>query len=327
MADIKNIGICTGGGDCPGLNAVIRAAVKCSVLKYRWMALALTLSCLFAVAAFAHPGSGIVVDGQGQVYFIDTGAGVWKIDTHGTLARHPGPAFHWMAMDADNRFRNARMPSGPGWEIDVAGANPTLLLSSDYPVALGRDGNLYYPLPGPGSRLQVVRLTPAGQTSVLATLPAQASGQPLRWLNGLAAGPDGSFYYTENNAIRRISAQGRISTVVADITVAGCAQIPGTESERPLLRGLDIDQSGTIYVTASGCGSVLKVTPAGKVSTLVQLQSPWSPTGVVVFGSDLYVLEYLHTASDNRREWLPRIRKLSPGGKSAVIASVKRGPA
>jgi 6-phosphofructokinase 1 len=36
MGDIKKIGICTGGGDCPGLNAVIRAAVKCAVLKYKW---------------------------------------------------------------------------------------------------------------------------------------------------------------------------------------------------------------------------------------------------------------------------------------------------
>ncbi len=36
MSDIRAIGICTGGGDCPGLNAVIRAAVKTAVLKYKW---------------------------------------------------------------------------------------------------------------------------------------------------------------------------------------------------------------------------------------------------------------------------------------------------
>src|SRR5271170_8439610 len=36
MADIRCIGICTGGGDAPGLNAVIRAAVKSAILKYRW---------------------------------------------------------------------------------------------------------------------------------------------------------------------------------------------------------------------------------------------------------------------------------------------------
>jgi len=32
----RTIGICTGGGDAPGLNAVIRAAVKCAILKYQW---------------------------------------------------------------------------------------------------------------------------------------------------------------------------------------------------------------------------------------------------------------------------------------------------
>jgi 6-phosphofructokinase 1 len=36
MTDIRKIGICTGGGDCPGLNAVIRAAVKTAILKYRY---------------------------------------------------------------------------------------------------------------------------------------------------------------------------------------------------------------------------------------------------------------------------------------------------
>jgi ATP-dependent phosphofructokinase / diphosphate-dependent phosphofructokinase len=36
MSDIRRIGICTGGGDAPGLNAVIRAVVKSAILKYRW---------------------------------------------------------------------------------------------------------------------------------------------------------------------------------------------------------------------------------------------------------------------------------------------------
>jgi ATP-dependent phosphofructokinase / diphosphate-dependent phosphofructokinase len=36
MPNINCIGICTGGGDAPGLNAVIRAAVKAAILKYKW---------------------------------------------------------------------------------------------------------------------------------------------------------------------------------------------------------------------------------------------------------------------------------------------------
>jgi phosphofructokinase-like protein len=36
MPNTQCIGICTGGGDAPGLNAVIRAAVKSAILKYKW---------------------------------------------------------------------------------------------------------------------------------------------------------------------------------------------------------------------------------------------------------------------------------------------------
>lgn len=36
MSEIQCIAICTGGGDAPGLNAVIRAAVKAAILKYKW---------------------------------------------------------------------------------------------------------------------------------------------------------------------------------------------------------------------------------------------------------------------------------------------------
>ncbi|HEX4785886.1 MAG TPA: ATP-dependent 6-phosphofructokinase [Candidatus Sulfotelmatobacter sp.] len=36
MSDIRCIGIATGGGDAPGLNAVIRAAAKAAILKYKW---------------------------------------------------------------------------------------------------------------------------------------------------------------------------------------------------------------------------------------------------------------------------------------------------
>ena len=33
MSQIKKIGVLTGGGDCPGLNAVIRAVVKTAIEK------------------------------------------------------------------------------------------------------------------------------------------------------------------------------------------------------------------------------------------------------------------------------------------------------
>ena len=279
---------------------------------------ALTAAALFASPAEAHPGSGIVADGRGQIYFMDTGAGVWKIDAHGALTRLPGPRFHWMTIDPDNRFAKTPMPSGSGWEIARAGENPTLLVASDFPLAIGQDGNLLYPKSAGNNAVQILKMTPKGQTSVLARLT-------VPWVNGLAAGPDGSLYVTEDRAIRRIDKQGRVGTVVAGVTVAGCVSIPGSDSEDgPYLRGLDVDKDGTIFVAAAGCGSMLKITADGKVATMLQVQAPWSPTAVVRVGGDLYVLEYLHTATEDRRAWLPRIRKISPDGKSTIIATVDR---
>ena len=36
MAKINRIGIMTGGGDCPGLNAVIRAVAKRAMFEHGW---------------------------------------------------------------------------------------------------------------------------------------------------------------------------------------------------------------------------------------------------------------------------------------------------
>jgi len=38
----RTIGICTGGGDCPGLNAVIRAAVRAAKLEHGWRVIGVT---------------------------------------------------------------------------------------------------------------------------------------------------------------------------------------------------------------------------------------------------------------------------------------------
>src|SRR2546426_12733931 len=68
---------------------------------------ALALFGLATLAASAHPGSGIVVDAQGRVYFSEAGdidahlpGAVWQIDPQGKLTRlHEGGA-HYLTLDA-----------------------------------------------------------------------------------------------------------------------------------------------------------------------------------------------------------------------------------
>ena len=283
------------------------------------------LVAVFSISIMAHPGSGIVVDRRGEVYFLDTGSGVWKIDLQGKLTQLPGPRFHWLTLDADDCFSTAHLPAGAAGDITRVGTSPTLLVASDYPVAIGANGLLYYPSYTSGSGLQLMELTPANQTRMLINLSA-AGTRDLRWLNGLAAGSDGSLYYTEDDAIRRISARGEVSTVVAKPKIPTCVSIAG--SPRPMLRGLAADSNGTIYVAASGCGSLLKVSAGGQVTTVHQLQSPWTPTAVALSKDNIYVLEYLQTAAsmqpEDRSAWLPRVRKITANGRSTIIASIDR---
>ena len=144
----------------------------------------LILGLFFSITA--HPGSGIAVDRHGQIYFLDTGSGRWKIDTRGGLTHLSGVLSHWLAIDENSRFAGTRLPTGSLGEISKVGIRP--------------------------------------------------------------------------------------------------------------------------------------------ITTLVQTQSPWSPTAVALFGSDVYVLEFLHTVRDVRRDWLPRVRKITSDGSSTIIMSVDRMP-
>lgn len=284
---------------------------------------AVILVAVTATGVDAHPGSGIVVDRGGRVYFVDTGGGVWMAERSGKLARVGDPRFHWMAIDEGERPPGTPVPSIPGGEIRALGRNPTLLVSSDVPIAVGGDGALYFPEFRDG-RLRVVRLTRAGVRSELAVLPVAAKGPALRWINGLASGRDGALYYTEDRAVRRIDGQGVVATVAENVSVPGCASIPGMDGAGPSLRGLAVALDGTVLVAASGCGAVLAITPRGESRPVLRTTAPWSPTAVATSPSGIYVLEYLHTAAEDRQAWVPRVRKLLPDGRIVDVAAVQR---
>lgn len=277
----------------------------------------------FSTSVLSHPGSGIEIDRSGQIFFLDTGSGLWKLDTLGKLTHLSPLRYHWLALDANNQFTNTRLSSSSG-DISKAGTDPTTLLSSDYPIAIGQNGNFYY-APSSTSSLKLVRVVPSGETAEIATLPTNSSGERHQYLNGLANGPENSLYYTDHNTIRRISKEGRVSTVATVTPLANDPSIPGVE-QRPYLRDLDVDSNGVIYVADNGDARVLKITPDLEITTLVQTQSPWAPTAVAVFKDDVYVLEFSHTEGDDRTMWMPRIRKITPDGKSTIILTVDQLP-
>ena len=87
-------------------------------MKTSWIICRRTLPLIFVVCLLsthivAHPGSGIAVDRNGQVYFLDTGSGLWKIDPQGRLTHLSELKNHWLTLDANDGFAGGRLPIDP----------------------------------------------------------------------------------------------------------------------------------------------------------------------------------------------------------------------
>jgi hypothetical protein len=284
----------------------------------------LLVATLIVTVVRAHPGSGIVVDKNGQVYFTDTGKGVWKIDSSGKLEYIPGSRFHWMTIDPMGFFAGSPKSFGQYFErVTEQQSKPALIMCSDFPLVVGLDGNIYYAHTRHDAA-SIIRRTPDGKESVLAT------DKIFAFVNGIAVGPDSAIYITESsnpnaNTVRRISKSGKLS-IIATFTGKMRNHAP-LETTPAYCRGLCVDATGTIYVSATGNRSVLKITPDGKQSIILEEQDPWMPTGVTIYKGAIYVLEWHDVPAaqlEVREAWMPRVRKIGADGTISTLATISR---
>jgi hypothetical protein len=291
---------------------------------------AFTLFLCVTAAAEAHPGSGIAIDAEGRVYFVDTGEGVWKLAPQGQLSLISRVPYHWMALDERGRFASSQalgeIDGGTLQRITPPGSRPAVIIASDYPIAVAPDGGLYYvPFQHAGLR-ELIRRTPDGQRAVIATLPADTSPTPMRWVNGIAMAADGSIYTSDNDTIRKVHPGGAVSTFRDAILLRNCTDPMPNTPKLPYLRGLAVSKNGTVYAAATGCRAVIAIPSQGAIETVLTAEPPWSPTGVALRGNDVYVLEYLHTPGGDRKEWIPRVRKISAGRITTLVTIKRRQP-
>jgi sugar lactone lactonase YvrE len=281
---------------------------------------------LLGTTGSAHPGSGIVVDKLGNIFFTDTGQGVWKIDRRGNLSYIPSSRWHWLAIDEAGNFAESEKSFGEWFErVTPLHSKPVLLMCSDFPLTVNRDGNMYY-ADTRRSSPRIIRRTPAGTESVF------ARGEMFKDISGIASGPDGSLYVTDAssanaNVIRKIKLDGTSVIIANDFVRNASPGDPPPETPVAHCRGLAIDSQGVLYVAATGSRRVLRISPQGEVSTLLQASSPWSPTGVAVFRGEVYVLEWSEPEASHaevRRDWIPRVRKIGRDGEITTLATVTR---
>jgi hypothetical protein len=289
---------------------------------------AVVLTAISVAGARAHPGSGIVVDQQGQVFFVHSGVGVAKIDAAGTLTYiHRSRGGHWLCLDEKGFFSRTQ----PKYfrRITADGIKPALVFADGgAPLAVNRYGALYYASGEEGDRpggLALTREQPGGGRTRFAPALTKALRRIDDGVTGLAGGPDGSLYVASWTAVFKVKPNGVVVTLAGPIKVKDCDEDKAdhkASNRLPLLRGLAVRSDGTVYAAATSCHCVIKITPGGQVATVLKAKRPWSPTGVAIRGRDVYVLEYTNANGPATEGWRPRVRKLGPDGTCTTLTTI-----
>jgi sugar lactone lactonase YvrE len=205
-----------------------------------------------SAAAFASP-QGVAVDNAGNVYVADTGnRTIRKITADGavtTLAGKPGQG-----------------GSTDGWGIDARFASPEGL-------ALDINGNIYVA----DSRNHTIRkITSAGLVTTLAGTAqpigdyADGLANQARFNSPWAVAVDiaGDVFVSDNGnyAIRKITADGTVTTVAGTVGQWGTDNGTGTAASFWGPEQLALDSQGNLYV-ADG-SNIRKITPDAVVTTV-----------------------------------------------------------
>jgi len=275
-----------------------------------------------------HPSSGIVVDIQGNVFFSDLTRGLLRVDPQGKVTTISKEGGHWLALDTSGSFSIVEFDKSPHWprwfkRRTPAGQRPALITDGGSPLVVAPDGNIYYVCDDermiPAGHL-LARLTPDGKES-LVTPGLYRISEELGGIKGVATGPDGSFFLSYPKAVLRVTRDGSFTTLLNPVVAPDCDKHPPSSQDAPSLRGLVVDPHGAVYVAATGCRCVLKITPKAKVATVLKAENPWAPCGVALHGEDLYVLEHINANSEAHEDWPPRVRRLASDGKVTTLVT------
>jgi hypothetical protein len=173
--------------------------------------------------------------------------------------------------------------------------------------------------------VQAIVSTYAGNASV-GSADANGSAARFFWPMDVASDGHGNFYAADaqNNTIRKITANGTVSTFAGFPGVSGSVNATGTNASFNDPEAVAVDGSGNVYVADTGNSMIREITPGGVVSTLAG--SPGNigssdgtgggaqfnaPQGIAVDGSgDVFVADTMnHT-----------IREVASGGVVTTFA-------
>lgn len=216
-----------------------------------------------------------------------------------------GPGF------ADGRGSAARFSDPVGIAIDAAGTLYVADSANHVIRKISRDG---------------VVTTLAGKPDVVGAVDGMGEAARFNTPYGVAVDGSGNVYVIErwNHALRKITPAGNVTTLAGKLGSAGSADGSGAGAGFFAPAGLDIDDSGNIYVADTGNAAIRKVTPGGTVTTLAGLKG--APGSLDGFGDQARFHHPWDVAADRAGNVYVAdlsnhaIRRITPDGRVTTIA-------
>ncbi|MEN3328437.1 MAG: hypothetical protein V7638_3244 [Acidobacteriota bacterium] len=227
------------------------------------------------------------------------------------------------------RYKNKPVPTPLGWKANVttiAGDGSPLVLSDPFGVAVAADGTIYVADAGESNRIR--KLSPDGNVTTLAGgtegfADGAGAAASFNTPSALALGPDGNLYVadTGNNRIRKITPDGKVSTVAGNGT-AGYVDGPAAQAQFNGPIGLAVSPGGDIYVADTYNDVIRMITTEGEVTTIAGGGTPGyadgeqkvglfdTPSGIIVFEDRSLIV----ADTGNRR-----LRKVSAQGNVTTL--------
>jgi hypothetical protein len=264
----------------------------------------------FSMAAFAHPGGGIVALSEDSAVFADPVENfIWLVhkgqEPKRLVSKFHG---HWLTRGRDgNLYAEAFQERGGAWpsaafRLDVPTAKITEIIDHTelgvLTFTVDRDGSLVFQ---------------RGQTLV-----SRRNGKetPFRSSNNLkladvtayAWTPEGDLIFADQNRIRRIDPKGATSLITE---LEGKVLEPKiwNSTDIPTIFGLAVDKSGHVLATVPHLAKVYRIGKDATPREVICSDGPWRATGVSVFGHSIFLME-----SDSRASTSARVRILRADG-------------
>ncbi len=289
----------------------------------------------FAQKAETHPWGGLAIDSDGNLYFTficplvdeDHYACVMKIDSFSVLSevlkssrspsdivleRTPNHTIYAAERTgSQSSYRNTLWKlNSDTFEQALSTINQSMFHIQAY--ALDNEGRIYF-----SKENQILVKENLSATPKL-LIESDERISLIEW------GPSEVLYFMARGNIYKYQNQKK-QLIVENLRKPDPDNLPFQGAN--IFFDMVVDENENIYLAYYGNREILKVDTAGKVTSILSSEAPWSPHGIDIYNGEIYVLE--STIGDGKwwKFWkedveiTPRVRKLDSKGRVSTIYS------